>query len=255
MKHSVLAFFGGVLATAFFTSCLSDVNTAFNPGETPAVVQRETLSGLIVADTRYGMIYDDKLNSNTPGKCLLVDFTYNAADAENMNVKENGYYTVTLQNQISVNQSELKDELPDKTSLLPNEQPVLAPLFPGAEDWFVCIDDYLFLPSAYLTTLEQDVKWELAYDPAQSTVTVDDKQAYPLYLRAWATRGRTEEARDTALVTLNAFHIESLIRTLPQQQDAQRGEELYITLNYIKYINPQDSTDYEWGTTGALLIK
>lgn len=250
MKHSVLSILGSVLATTFFTSCLSDVNTAFNPGETPAVVQTDALSGLVVADTRYGTIYDDKLNSNTPGKCLLVEFTYNAADAENMNVKENGYYTVTLQNQVSVNQSELKTELSDRKVLLPNEQPVLAPLFTGAEDWFVCIDNYLFLPSAYLTTLDQDVKWELAYDPAQSTVTVDDKQTYPLYLRAWATRGRTEEARDTALVTLNAFDIQSLVRT-----DAQQREDVYITLNYIKYINPQDSMDYEWGTTEPILIK
>lgn len=255
MKHSVLPFFGGVLATAFFTSCLSDVNTAFNPGVTPAVVQTEALSGLIVADTRYGTIYSDKLNSNTPGKCLLVEFTYNAADAENMNVQENGYYTVTLQNQTSVNQSELKTGLSEPTSLLPYEQPVLAPLVSGAEDWFVCLDDYLFLPSAYLTTLGQEVKWELAYDPAQSVVTVGDKQAYPLYLRAWATKGRGEEAVDTALVTLNAFNIQSLVETVRQQQESPSREGLYITLNYIKYINPQDSTDYEWATTEPLLIK
>lgn len=238
-----------------FTSCLKDVNSVFNPGETPAVVRRDAPSGLIVADTRYGAIYSDKLNSNTEGKCLLVDFTYDAANAENMNVEENGYYIVNLQNQVTVNQSDIKEEKSPVTSLIPNEQPVLAPVSPGGEALFACINNNLFLPSAYLTTLGQTVEWELSYEPKPAPVIVDNIKVYPLYLRAWATAGRTEEAKDTALVTVNAFQIESFVQALRGQGDWDEREGLYIVLNYINYIDSQDSTRYEWGVTEPLQIK
>lgn len=238
-----------------FTSCLKDVNSVFNPGETPAVVRREALSGLIVADTRYGAIYSEKLNSNTEGKCLLVDFTYDAANAENMNVEQNGYYTVNLQNQVSVSQTNIKEKNSSPEALFPNEQPVLAPVSPGGEAWFVCIDNHLFLPSAYLTTLDQTVKWELSYEPEPSPAIVDNIKVYPLYLRAWATTGRTEEALDTALVTVNAFQIESFVQALRAQGEWDEREGLYVVLNYINYIDSKDSTRYEWGATEPLQIK
>lgn len=238
-----------------FTSCLKDVNSVFNPGETPAVVRRDALSGLIVADTRYGAIYSEKLNSNTEGKCLLVDFTYDATNAENMNVEQNGYYTVNLQNQISVSQTNIKEGNSPFTSLLPNEQPILAPVTPGADALFACINNNLFLPSAYLTTLKQTVKWELSYEPNPSPVIVNDLKAYPLYLRAWATGGRAEEALDTVLVAENAFQIESFVQALRQQGGWEEREGLYVVLNYINYIDSKDSTRYEWGATEPLQIK
>lgn len=243
------------MAICIFTSCLKDVNSVFNPGETPAVVGRDAPSGLIVADTRYGTIYSDKLNSNAEGKCLLVDFTYDAANAENMNVEQNGYYIVNLQNQVSVNQTNIKKGNSPVTSLFPNEQPVVAPVSPGEEALFACLNNNLFLPSAYLTTLDQTAKWELSYDPKPSALIVDDIKVYPLYLRAWATGGRTEEALDTVLVAVNAFQIESFVQAVREQGEWDEREGLYVVLNYINYIDSKDSSRYEWGATQPLQIK
>lgn len=245
---------GGIFVCSL-CSCLKDVNSVFNPGETPAVVRRDRSSDLIVADTRYGAIYSTRLNSNAEGKCLLVEFTYDASNAENMNVEQNGYYTVNLLNQTSVYQTDIKSEGAARTSLLSNEQPVLEAVVTGEEALFTCIDNYLFLPSAYLTTTSQRVNWELAYDPHPSAVVVDNIKTYPLYLRAWATTGRAEEALDTALVAVNAFQIESFVQAVREQGEWDEREGLYVILNYINYIDARDSTRYEWARTRPLQIK
>lgn len=241
--------------SALLTSCLKDVNSVFNPGETPAVTQ--TLAdGRMVANTRYGLVYADGLSSNNSGKCLLIDFTYDASDPEMMNVDGNGYYTVRLQNQVSVDQQTIKSELTDPTILLPNEQPVTYGLSPleANQRYLDCLNGYLFLPSEYISTEAQQVEWELSYDPKAAPSTVDDKRVYPVYLRAAATSGRSEGAQDTTLVTLNAFQLDPLLQTI-ESQGGSTARGIYIAIHYINRINAQDSTQFAWETTEPLQIK
>lgn len=230
----------------------------FNPGETPAVT-RTVGDDVMGANTRYGLIYASGLSSNNSGKCLLVDFTYDAADPDMMNVNENGYYTVRLQNQVSVNQQDIKSELTAVDVLLPNELPVLYGLSPVAQtqQYFDCIDNYLFLPSIYVAAESQNANWEMSYDPVEthsSTSLQDGQSVYDVYLRVTATSGRTEEAKDTVKLALNAFNLAPLLNTIGSQGGTtSRG--VYIAIHYINGINPLDSTQFTWGATEPLQIK
>lgn len=240
--------------STLLTSCLKEVNNVFNPGATPAVTQ--TLAdGTMVANTRYGLVYAGGLSSNNSGKCLLVDFTYDASDPEMMNVKGNGYYTVRLQNQQPVDQQDIKPELTDPGSLLPNEQPVMYGISPVEENqtYFDFINGYLFLPSEYISTESQRVEWEMSYDPTAAPSQVDGKPVYNLYLRATAASGRTEGAEEVGLVTLNAFNLAPLMET--SGHAAGTREELYIAIHYINRINALDSAQFAWAVTEPLHLK
>lgn len=248
-----IALFWGI--STLFTSCLKDVNTVFNPGAVPAVTQAVG-DGMMGANTCYGLVYAKDLNSNNSGKCLLIDFSYDASDPSMMNVNENGYYTVRLLNQTPVNQQDVKSGITDTAVLLPNEQAVIYGLAPGEANlqYFDFINNYLFLPSVYLTTQSQKVNWELSYNPNAAPSKIEDKSVYNLYLRAFATSGRTENAKDTALVALNAFNLAPLVNTVKSQGGSvERG--FHIAINYISRINVLDSTQFVWETSEPLLVE
>lgn len=242
-------------AALLCAACLDEVNTVYNPGDTPAVTRRAA-DGNMVADTRYGTVYDSRLGSNNSGTCLLLDFTYHADDPAQMDTAATGYYQVYLQNQVAVNQQELQTPLTATGSLLPNELPIEYAVsdYAGNRRYIAFIGGYLFLPTQYRSGVGQSVRWELSYDPEAGMEETGGVRAYPLYLRAHATAPREAGVQDTSLVVLNAFHLAPLL-----QQAATGGEgasrELYVAIHYITNIDAADSSRFVWTVADPLQIQ
>lgn len=243
------------LATmGLFTSCLNEVNTAFAPGEIPAVTK--SVNGVMVANTRYGLIYDKGLSSNASGQCLVVDFTYNRGNPETMNVEGNGYYTVQIAHQTQVNQQAVQAEAIQKEQLLPDELPLpyaLSPL-PDTQTYFDIIDNYLFLPSLYVSKGNTSAAWHLSFNPEEKPVEVDGRQVYPLYLRAVAQEAQQPDAEEEVYFALNAFQLDPWFDSLRNRGvSIERG--LFVAIHYINAINAADSTQFSWAVTEPLQVK
>ncbi len=237
------------------TGCLSDVNTAFDPEETPAVVRTDQVSGLVVADTPLGTIYAPGLNSNTPGKCLIVDFTYNAADPANGNYDQTGYYTVTLKKQTPVDQADARLSDASTGKLLTYEQPVRYAVSPETPYLYACLSDQLFLPSVYTTTVGQKVNWQFTYPSRLQSEQIDGQQVYTLYLRASAAEGPAAEARDTTVAAIHAFNLGPFIEEVKKQAQWDERTHLYVSVHYIDQINAADSADFRWAATEPLQVR
>lgn len=237
------------------TGCLSDVNTAFDPEETPAVVRNDQVSGLVVADTPLGTIYALGLNSNTAGKCLIVDFTYNAADPANGNYDQTGYYTVTLKKQTPVDQADAQPSDASTEKLLRHEQSVRYAISPETPYLYACLSDQLFLPSVYTTTVGQKVDWQFTYPTRLQSEQIDGQQVYTLYLRASATEGPAAEARDTTMAVIHAFNLVPFIEEVKKQDRWDERTHLYVSVHYVDAINAADSTDFQWAATDPLQVR
>lgn len=243
------------LATmGLLTSCLKEVNTAFAPGETPAVT--EQVDGVMVVNTRYGRLYDKKLSSNEAGQCLIVDFTYNRENPDAMNVEGNGYYTVNVAHQERVNQQRIQSGSMDKDRLLAGELPLAYALSPLSETatYFDLIDNYLFLPSFYVAKGNPSVQWQLSFNPKETPSEIDGHRVYPVYLRA-VTQGKQEtDATEEVRFALNAFNMEPWFAALQAQgEPVERG--LFLAIHYINGINAADSTQFSWTVTDPLQVK
>ena len=243
------------LPALLLTGCLSDVNTAFHPEETPAVVRTDAVSDLVVADTPFGAIYASALNSNTDGKCLIVDFTYNASDPANADYDQTGYYTVTLKKQTPVDQADAQASDAATDKLLSHEQPVRYAISPETPHLYACLSDQLFLPSVYTTTAGQKVNWQFTYAPRPESEQVDGQRVYTLYLRAAATEAPAEGARDTTLTAIHAFNLLPFIEEVKKQAQWDERTHLYISVHYIDAIDAADSTDFQWAATEPLLVR
>ncbi len=130
-----------VITASLLTSCLKDINSVYNPGITAAVVRQHGDSALMMANTRFGWIYETGLSSYSEGKCLLVSFDYDPSLPENTDAEQKGYYTVTLQGETSVNQQTATSPLTDTLRLLADEQPLLA-VNPNDSVLYVKEEDY-----------------------------------------------------------------------------------------------------------------
>lgn len=243
------------LPALLLTGCLSDVNSAFHPDESPAVVRTEQVGGLVVADTRFGTIYAPGLNSNADGTCLIVDFTYNASDPANTNYGQTGYYTVTLKKQTPVDQADVRASDQKTDQLLPYEQPIRSAISPQAPQLFAYLADRLFLPSVYTTAVGQQVNWQLTYPPTPVAEQIDGQAVYTLYLRASATDAPAEGARDTTLTAIHAFNMLPFIEELRNRKQWDGRGNVYISVHYIEAINAADSTDFTWAATEAMQIR
>lgn len=235
--------------------CLSDVNSAFHPEVTPAVVHTDQIADLVVAETRFGNIYAAGLNSNADGTCLVVDFTYNASDPANADYNQTGYYNVTLKKQTPVDQADAQPSGAGTETLLSYEQPVLYAIFPETPHLYACLSDYLFLPSVYTTTVGRQVNWQCTYPTPLQSETIDDKRVYTLYLRAAATQAPPEAARDTTLAALHAFNLAPFIEEAKKQAGWDERTHLYVAIHYIDAINAADSTDFHWAATEPLQVR
>lgn len=244
-----------VFPALLLAGCLSDVNSAFDPEETPAVIHTDHTAGRVVAETRFGNIYASGLNSNADGTCLIVDFTYNASDPANADYNQTGYYNVTLKKQTPVDQADLQPAAADTETLLSHEQPVLYAISPETPQLYGCLSDYLFLPSVYTTAVGQQVSWQCTYPTPLQSAQVDDKRVYTLYLRAAATTAPAEAARDTTLAALHAFNLAPFIEEAKKQQGWDERTHLYVAIHYIDAINAADSTDFQWAATEPLQVR
>lgn len=242
-----------VMAMGLFSSCLKDVNSVFNPGLTPAVTRQYGDSALMMASTRFGIVYATKLSSYSQGKCLLINFDYDANTLENKDAEQRGYYSVNIVGDEAVNQQEAIKPLTAIDKLLTNEQPVPFAVSPDYPDFYINLENFLFLPSIYLSTAQQTVNWQLSYDPTQKPIVEDLKSIYSLYLRAFATTGRAAESEEKLIMSVNAFNLSNFIKDIKAQ--GGREADMYVQIHYVNQINPQDSTQFTWGATNPLFIK
>lgn len=250
--RKLIGFILAAVAVCFMSSCLKDVNSVFNPGLTPAVTRTYGAEAYMMASTRFGLVYGTKLSTYSLGKCLLIDFDYDANAPENKNAEQSGYYVVTLQTNEAVNQQDAITPLTATDKLLTNEQPVPYAVSPDYPDFYVDLEDFLFLPSICFTTTKQTVNWQLSYDPTQKPVVEDLKSIYTLYLRAYATAGRGEGSEEKLVMAVNAFNLTPFIKDI--QAQGGREADMYVRIHYVNQINPKDSTQFTWGLTEPLLI-
>lgn len=240
-----------VILTGVFSSCLEDINQVYNPGITVGVVRQHGDSARMMANTRFGWIYADGLSSFSEGKCLLLSFNYDPAIPENKKAEEKGFYTVELRANEPVTQHVASRLVEDETHLMPNELPILA-VNPNDSLLNVFIEGYLFLPSVCLKSSGQTANWRLSYDPAQKPTVVEKRSLYDVYLRASASSPMGENDKAVNVALLNAFDMTGLISDLRKKQE--RESDIYIRINYIEGINPNDSTQFSWAVTEPLLI-
>lgn len=239
-----------VLAVLFsLTSCLGEINSEISPGTIPAVVQVADTSSSVLANTRYGLIYSKDLAKYSGGKCVLVNFAYDANRAPS-----NGYYDVTLRASESVNQQNANAVLTDTTRILPNEREVISAIYSDA--LYDYLNGYLFLPSVYQSLNKQVTQWELSYDPQQKTREEEGQRVYALYLRASAVAGKTGDPAPADSIPeamgVNAFYIQPFFTEITAKESAVGSQRFYLQIHYVDYINAVDSADFSWATTSLL---
>lgn len=250
--QKIMRFILAGIIVCLLSSCLKDVNSVFNPGLTPAVTRQFGDSAVMMATTRFGVVYSTKLSSFSRGKCLLVNFDYDATAPENKDAEQKGYYTVTMLANDAVNQQDAISPLTPTNKVVTNEQPVTYAVEPAFADFYVDLENFLFLPSVCLSTDQQTVVWQLSYDPVQKPVVEDKKSIYSLYLRASATTGRVEGAEVKSAMVVNAFNISNFIKDMKDQ--GGREADMYVRIHYVNQINPKDSTQFTWGVTDPLRV-
>ncbi|MGM9760863.1 MAG: hypothetical protein ACI30I_12270 [Parabacteroides sp.] len=231
-------------------SCLDEVESAYQPGPTPAVTFL-TADSTVVAETRYGQIYASGLRMDEGTSCFLIDFTYNALDTAAMTVGTKGYYTVRMKSQTAVAQSRLAEVVSDCTSLLPGELPVLeaCATVPGLDTYFDYVRGFLFLPSVYEGPAGSAVQWRLEYDPQAAPSQAEGGTVYDLYLRLVASS--SEESADSVSTEadLHAFDLSPLVRRIGENLDWK------FQIHHISAINPDDSTQFQWTVSAPLSVK
>lgn len=250
--RKTIGFVWAVVIVSLFTSCLKDINNVYNPGTTVAVTRQYGDSALMMATTRFGMIYATRFSSFSEGKCLLVSFDYDPSLPENTDAEQRGYYTVTSRGETSVSQQDAVSPLTDTGKLLANEQPVIYAVNPNDSVLYIKLEDYLFLPSVCWTTADRALEWQLTYDPAQLPVVDDRRTIYSLYLRVTATTGKPEDKTEEPVATINAFNLANFMDDM--QERGGRDADMYIRIHYVNQINANDSTQFTWGVTDPLFI-
>lgn len=249
----IIHFFGLVLLVSLFSSCLEDIENMYDPGPTTAVVRIHGDSAQMMANTRYGWLYDKKFSSYSDGKCLLLRFEYNPQSDGNKDAQKRGYYQVHVTGDQSVPQTEAKAGKTDEAVLLPREQAVPYAVNPNDKAYYSYLEGYLFLPSICLTTPSQSLEWQLTYDPKQSPVVTDRKSVYALYLHAIATTDPTEGAEVKPVATIHAFSLAQFLKDI--RANDGRESDIAIQLHYVDRINPQDSTQFTRSVTEPLSLK
>lgn len=188
-----------VLGLLSLVSCLEDIENQYNPGTMPAVTCVYGDSAFLMLKTPLGMVYDESLSSRQEGECLLASFTYNPADPMNKDASSRGYYYVEMAGTTSLERLGTSSGLTDTTRLLANEVAVMPTAAIDFDDYFVCLNHFLFMPVVYMTLPGARMSWELSYDPAQSPVVENRLPVYSLYLRGTMvdeSQGATEEGTE-----------------------------------------------------------
>lgn len=250
-RGKLIGFVLAVILIGIFSSCLKEINQVYNPGVAVGVVRQHGDSSRMMANTRFGWIYADDQSSFSEGKCLLLSFDYDPSLPENEKAEDKGYYTVTLRNKESVPQQVASRTLKDTNSLLSNELPVLA-FNPNDSALYIYLEGYLFLPSVCLKSSKQTVSWDLCYDPSQKPEVVDMKSIYDVYLRASANSSMEEGGKAEPQAVINAFDISGFISDM--RNNGTRESDMYIRINYVEGINPNDSAQFSWAVTEPLFI-
>ena len=242
-----------VCFVGLFSSCLQEINSTYDPGPTPAVVRIHGDSAKMMANTRYGWLYDDKFSSYSDGKCLLIRFSYNPSENGNKDAQKRGYYEVNLTNDMKVTQKDAVAEQVDINVLLPKEQTIVYAVNPNDKEYYHVIENFLFLPSVCHTTRLQPIEWQLMYDPNQQPIVENGKSIYALFLRAVAQTDPLENAQPELVPEINAFNLASFLMDV--RAHGGREGDISIQIHYIDRINPQDSTRFAWNATEPLLLK
>lgn len=252
-KKNHIIFVCLAMLASICTSCLNEIENVYNPGPTAAVVRIHGDSAHMMANTRYGWLYDKKLTSFSDGKCLLLDFRYDPNSEENKEAGKRGYYTVQIQGNMAVTQKNAEALKRDPSRLLPNEQAILYAVNPNDKELSIYLENYLFLPSVCVSTRSQVLDWRLTYDPYQVPVYEDQKAIYSLVLQTVATTGPLEGAKLEAIPALNAFNLSKFVQDMRDR--GGRESDLYVQIRYVDQINPLDSTQFTWAITDPLLLK
>ena len=251
-KHSILCICLVMLAS-ICSSCLEEIENVYDAGMTTAVVRIHGDSAKMMANTRFGWVYDKKLASYSDGKCLLMRFYIDPNLEENKKAEKRGYYTVEIRGDQKVNQQDARAEKTDMGVLFPNEQSVPYAVNPNDQLFYNYLENYLFLPSVCVATPSQSLDWKLTYDPDQRPLIEDGKTIYTLFLHAVGLAPTTPEDEVKPLATINAFNLSTFIRDMRNR--GGRESDMYVQIYHVEQINPQDSTQFVWNQTEPFLLK
>ena len=242
------------LFATLFSSCLKEIDNVYDPGPTAAVLRLHGDSAKMMANTRFGWLYDEKFSSFSDGKCLLIQFEYDPHADGNKDAEDRGYYSIHMVGNHPVPQKLAEAEETEVQVLLPHEQPIPYAINPNDKEYYCFMENYLFLPSVCLTTRSQSVDWQLTYDPNQQPIVENRKSVYALYLHAVATTEPLEGAEvEEPIAVINAFDLSSFLRDVRSQSG--RDADISIQIHYVDRINPQDSSQFTRSVTEPLSLK
>lgn len=257
IKSKVLWLVMGVVS---LVSCLEDIENEYYPGTVPAVVCIYGDSAFHMLKTPLGMLYDESLSSKSEGDCLLASFTYNPNDPMNKDASARGYYYVTIEGTTDMSRLGTKSGLTDTTRVLANEVAVVPTAAIDFADYFVSLNQNLFVPVVYMALDGTTMTWELSYDPKQEPEMVDRLPVYSLYLRGIMseTSSETDEEEeekpeepktfsDVVVFDMNAFLSDIKAHGAP-------SSGIQVRIRFLEGEDSSRPSGLLWGMTDPLLI-
>lgn len=249
-----------VIGVVSLVSCLEDIENEYYPGTVPAVVCIYGDSAFHMLKTPLGMLYDESLSSKPEGDCLLASFTYNPNDPMNKDVSARGYYYVTIEGTTDMSRLGTKSGLTDTTRVLANEVAVVPTAAIDFADYFVSLNQNLFVPVVYMALDGTTMTWELSYDPKQEPEMVDRLPVYSLYLRGVMseTSSETDEEEeekpeepktfsDVVVFDMNAFLSDIKAHGAP-------SSGIQVRIRFLEGEDSSRPSGLLWGMTDPLLI-
>ncbi len=243
-----------------FTSCLdggSNVQT-FN---TVGVLSLSDKNLNPVLKSAHGDLYAPELSTMMTGGqietggCYLVQCTIDQSSPENSqsNVSANGYMTATISSVAEASKYYTKSFLTDTAVLLTEEIAVSGISSLGYAS------DYLFFYHDVNQASDEQLSWDLSYDPETMIPAMEDEaRYYDLFLRA--VRTNTSDKTTTALVRhLNAYRVSDFLRMAAMKEKEILGDlysstsQFKIRINYVHDITEDAVIEWENSTMSAYI--
>lgn len=249
-----------VMGAASLASCLEDIESEYYPGTVPAVVCIYGDSAFHMLRTPLGMLYDKSLGSKSEGDCQLASFTYNPNDPVNKDASARGYYYVTVGGTTGVSRLGTKSGLTDTTRVLANEVAVVPTAAMDFADYFVCLDQNLFMPVVYMALDGATMTWELSYDPKQEPEMVDRLPVYSLYLRGVMSETPGEPVDEEGekpgepktFSDVVAFDMDAFLSDIKAHGAPSSGVQ--VRIRFLEGEDASRPSGLLWGATDPLLI-
>jgi len=262
MKRKIL-FLGTMLISILsLTSCLEGGNTT--SGYDIGVLDYTSTSFTPVLLSTQGYLYSSSIDAAIIagrmelGGCYYFHYTYDADLPENTSsmVQANGYYTVTLDECLSLPKFYSTSPLTDTSKIIAGEFPVssastMTPIYLGS-----C----LFLGHTVIQPSNLELTWDLSYDydVTQHPDDVGGKRYYDVFLRAYTPNESTQSK--TEVGHLVAYSMGSFLYNAANHEKEllgssynQNSSVFTLRINYVSDIDANSKITWSNATADVYI--